>query len=150
MISVKKIIALVLALVLLCAAAAADTWQAAEENLPRFRTLAELLKEAEEQYDLIVMDAPPINIVSDALTLSAMVAGCLFVIRQNYSDDREIRKALIAAELTNMNVLGFIFYADHLHRAGNYNRLYYNKYYHKYYGENDRRGDSKKGRQRKA
>ena len=46
MISMKKIIALVLALVLLCAAAAADTWQAAEENLPRFRTLAELLKEA--------------------------------------------------------------------------------------------------------
>lgn len=46
MISVKKIIALVLALVLLCAAAAADTWQAAEENLPRFRTLTELLKAA--------------------------------------------------------------------------------------------------------
>ena len=112
--------------------------------------MAELLKEAEEQYDLILMDAPPVNIVSDALTLSATVAGCLFVIRQNYSDDREIRKALIAAEMTDMNVLGFIFYADHLHRAGNYNRLYYNKYYHKYYGENDRRGNSKKGRQRKA
>ena len=46
MISMKKIIALVLALVLLCAAAAADTWQAAEENLPRCRPLTELLKAA--------------------------------------------------------------------------------------------------------
>ena len=48
MISMKKIIALVLALVLLCAAAAADTWQAAEEDLPRFRTLTELLRAAAE------------------------------------------------------------------------------------------------------
>ena len=48
MISMKKIIALVLALVLLCAAAAADTWQAAEENLQRFRTLTELLQAAGE------------------------------------------------------------------------------------------------------
>ena len=101
--------------------------------------MADVLKEAEGLYDLVIVDAPPINIVSDALTLSAHVAGCLFVVRQNYSDDREIRKALIAAELTDMDVLGFAFYGEHLHQAGYYSRRYYNKYYHKYYGEYDHR-----------
>ena len=50
-----------------------------------------------------------------------------------------IRKALIAAELTDMDVLGFAFYGEHLHQAGYYSRRYYNKYYHKYYGKYDHR-----------
>ena len=38
-----------------------------------------LLAELEKEYDLIIIDAPPINIVSDALALSSQAAGCLFL-----------------------------------------------------------------------
>ena len=41
----RVITALFLALTLLCAAAYGERWQAAEENLPRFRTLLDLLGE---------------------------------------------------------------------------------------------------------
>ena len=101
--------------------------------------MRDILKEAEEHYDLVLIDAPPVNIVSDALTLSDAAAGCLFVIRQNYSDDREVRKALKAAELTRMEVLGFVFYGERLHGTSYYSQRYYNKYYHKYYGKYDHR-----------
>lgn len=91
-----------------------------------------LLEELQDAYDLVFLDVPPINIVADPLILSTMVAGCLFVTRQNYSDHREIRKALEEAELAGMNVLGFVFYGEKISHASYYGRKYYNKYKHNY------------------
>lgn len=90
----------------------------------------DLLAALSGQYDLILMDAPPVNIVSDPLTLSDAAAGCLFVIRQFFSDHCEVRKALHAAEMTGMNVLGFIFYGEKLQQSSHYNQRYYKEYYH--------------------
>ena len=94
--------------------------------------MQQLLSKLEEEYDLILIDMPPINIVADPLVLSEHVAGCLFVTRQNFSDHRDIKKALIAAEMTGMNVLGFVFYGENINESGYYSRRYYKKYYSKY------------------
>ena len=96
------------------------------------KEMLELLSELEQAYDLVLLDMPPINIVSDPLVLSNYVAGCIFVTRQDYSDHREIRKALIEAEMAGMNVMGFVFYGEDIQEAGYYNKKYYNKYYSKY------------------
>ena len=88
----------------------------------------------EEQYDLILMDVPPINIVSDPLALSGNCAGALFVVRQEFSDHREIRRALVSCEMTGLEVLGFVFYGEKLHQGKYYSKRsqrgyeYYNKY----------------------
>ncbi len=94
--------------------------------------MKDLLAEVQQQFDLVLVDAPPINIVSDPLVNSANVAGSLFVVRQNFSDHRDVRKALIAAEMTGMEVLGFIFYGERLHEGSYYSRKYYKGYYNKY------------------
>ena len=94
--------------------------------------MIDLISEFEEVYDLVLIDMPPINIVADPLVVSAHVAGCLFVVRQNYSDHRDIRSALIAAEMTGMDVLGFVFYGENVNQGGYYYRRYYKSYYHKY------------------
>ena len=95
-------------------------------------TMRILLEELEGMYDLVLLDMPPINIVSDPLALSTQVAGCLFVIRQNYSDHRDIRKALVSAEMTGMNVMGFVFYGEKIDEGGYYRRKYYKSYYSRY------------------
>lgn len=94
--------------------------------------MVKLLKELEQVYELVLMDMPPINIVADPLVPSNYVAGCLFVTRQNFTDHRDIRKALISAEMTGMNVLGFIFYGEKISEGSYYSRRYYRKYYNKY------------------
>ncbi|MBR2259205.1 MAG: polysaccharide biosynthesis tyrosine autokinase [Blautia sp.] len=91
-----------------------------------------LLKELENAYDLVILDMPPINIVTDPLVLSQNVAGCIYVIRQNFSDHRDIRKALIESEMTGMNVMGFVFYGEKVNQGSYYNRRYYKQYYSKY------------------
>ena len=91
-----------------------------------------LLLEIEQVYEVILLDMPPINIVADPLVVSSSVAGCIFITRQNFSDKRDIRKALIAAEMTGMNVLGFVFYGEIINQGGYYSRRYYRSYYNKY------------------
>lgn len=93
-----------------------------------------LLQELEEKYDMILMDVPPINIVSDPLALSGKATGALFVVRQDFSDHREIRRALVSAEMTGLEVLGFVFYGEKIHQGRYYSKRsqrgyqYYNKY----------------------
>lgn len=96
--------------------------------------VAELLAETQQQFDIVLIDLPPINIVSDPLIVSSHVAGCLLIVRQGYSDHRAIRKALVAAELTGMNVLGFVFYGENINQGSYYNKKYYKK---NYYSKND-------------
>ena len=87
-----------------------------------------LVAEFETQYDLILLDVPPLNIVSDPLALSSLAMGALFVVRQHFSDHREIRKALISAELTGMELLGFIFYGEKLRQGSYYSSRSYRGY----------------------
>ncbi|MBQ6173895.1 MAG: polysaccharide biosynthesis tyrosine autokinase [Clostridia bacterium] len=90
----------------------------------------ELIRELEAAYDLVLLDTPPINIVSDPLALSRETAGAVFVVRQNYSDHREIRKALRSAEMTGMELLGFVFYGEHLKTGTYYSYRHYKGYYY--------------------
>lgn len=94
--------------------------------------MLELLNELEKEYDIVLLDMPPINIVSDPLVLSSNIAGSIFVTRQDYTDHREIRKAFVAAEMTGMEILGFVFYGENLKQGGYYNYRYYKKYYKNY------------------
>lgn len=106
-------------------------------------TMQKLLEKAEEKYGLILVDVPPINIVSDPLALSDEAAGALIVVRQNYSDHREIRRSLIAAEMTGLEILGFVFYGEKLHQGKYYSQRAKSGY--KYYNAYDiRRGKDKK------
>lgn len=89
------------------------------------RNMKALLDRVNSEYDLVILDVPPINVVSDPLVLSDTAAGCLFVVRQNYSDQREIKHAIAASKLTGMHVMGFVFYGEKLHRSPRYYKKYY-------------------------
>ena len=45
-----------------------------------------LIKELEQKYDYIVIDTPPVGLVSDALELFKYSDAICYVIRQNYSE----------------------------------------------------------------
>ncbi|MBQ6398751.1 MAG: AAA family ATPase, partial [Clostridia bacterium] len=96
--------------------------------------MGELLRQMEAEYDLVLLDAPPINIVSDPLALSAGAAGGIFVVRQDFTDHREIRRALNAAEMTGLELLGFVFYGEKVRSASYYSYRRYGGYhgYHSY------------------
>lgn len=88
------------------------------------------------KYDYIILDAPPINVVSDALPLIKNSDGVLFVARENVVTQKELKKAISALTLIKANILGLIYIGrDSTHP---YYRSRYGKYdNYGYYDEED-------------
>lgn len=100
------------------------------------------LKAMTEKYDYIIIDLPPVNIVSDALAISRLLDGMLIVVREDYTSKKDLDSCVMQLKLSNVNVLGFVMNVikdegSHYSRYKKYSR-YYRKYgyaYDRYYGK---------------
>lgn len=48
-------------------------------------TMSELMEELKEKYDYVILDTPPVGLVTDAVELSSYVDVTLYVMRQNFT-----------------------------------------------------------------
>lgn len=67
------------------------------------------LKSVENEYDFIIMDTPPINVVTDSLVISKLVTGYVLVVRSNYSEYKCISDAISKCELANAKLFGVVY-----------------------------------------
>jgi len=85
-------------------------------------------------YDYIIIDLPPVNVVSDALVIKNFVDGLIVVARQNYTLKRSIQNCMSSLQLIDAKVLGFVVNdASASQGYGSYSSKY-NKYYSSRYG----------------
>lgn len=70
--------------------------------------MAEFLDEVSKDYDYIIIDTPPINVVSDALPLIRESDGVVLIVRQNHTTHPELQKALASLDFIDAKVLGFV------------------------------------------
>ncbi|MBE9168907.1 polysaccharide biosynthesis tyrosine autokinase [Pleurocapsales cyanobacterium LEGE 06147] len=68
----------------------------------------DLVARARQEYDLIVIDAPPLPITADVLTLSTMVDGILFVSRPGVVDEESAARAKETLAITGKPILGMV------------------------------------------
>lgn len=61
-----------------------------------------------EIYDYIIIDLPPITVVSDGLAISDLLSGMIIVVRQDYCDQRSLAETMRQMEFLNVKVLGFV------------------------------------------
>lgn len=99
-------------------------------------SMTELLERLSGQYSTIIIDTPPVNLVTDAMELSKNVSGIVMVVRYGVTTDDDLDAALKRIEFSQMNMLGFILNDVKLKRNGRYySKNYYKyKYYKKGYG----------------
>lgn len=71
----------------------------------RMETVLQVLS---EMFDYIVIDLPPVNIVSDALAISSYITGMIVVVRESYTEKKELENCLRQLELSNVKVLGCV------------------------------------------
>ena len=67
-----------------------------------------MLTELRNMYDYIIIDTPPVNLVSDALVISQKCDGLVFVVRSGVTSYETFKNALISANQLGINVLGAI------------------------------------------
>ncbi|MCG9793941.1 polysaccharide biosynthesis tyrosine autokinase [Flavobacterium algicola] len=68
----------------------------------------ELIDELKQQYDYIILDTPPVGLVSDALELTQYVDVTLYIVRQNFSKKEMItllNNRLNRKELSNVSIV---------------------------------------------
>ena len=70
--------------------------------------MQELIDTTAKRYDYILVDTPPVNIVSDACVVANMLDGVLFVVRQGQSRKGPVKEAVANLQLTGARTLGFI------------------------------------------
>lgn len=70
--------------------------------------MQKLLKLLSEQFDYIILDLPPVSVVSDALAVSKLVTGMILVVRQDYTDKKNLEVCVRHLELSNVKIIGCV------------------------------------------
>lgn len=83
------------------------------------------------QYDYIILDTPPVGVVTDTLLLKDHIAGYVLIVREKSTTHGDIEKAVQEIELTDSKILGFLKVGCSLHDHKKYNKNNYG--YYKYY-----------------
>jgi len=99
---------------------------------PQFASLIEKLK---EEYEVVVIDSPPVQLVSDAVMMAQMATAVLFVVRADSTPYPVARHALNRLHRADAPVLGAVLNQLDLEKADAYHGEYSgygNRYYRKF------------------
>lgn len=85
------------------------------------------LTAAKEKYDYVIIDTPPVNLLSDASVISQKCDGLVLVVRAGITTHSMLKRSLSALKMLNINIIGII-----LNGTGNTAKRYYKVYYKAY------------------
>ena len=89
--------------------------------------MAVLIEKLREQFDYVIIDTPPILLVSDALAFSHLTDGTMLVCRHQESSLNDIERAIKTLSFAKTNILGVVINDF----KGEYNKKYgYDKYHY--------------------
>jgi len=67
-----------------------------------------LLDSVKDKYDYIIIDTPPVNIVSDAVVLAAKTEGIVMVVQDKKTTHDEFKKAVMSLGFADARLLGVV------------------------------------------
>ncbi len=70
--------------------------------------MKELLKKFQERFDYIIIDLPPVNLVSDALAIAKLLTGFVLVVRDRYTAGKQLEECIRQLRFVDANILGFV------------------------------------------
>ena len=103
--------------------------------------MKKLLAQAEQQYDYVFIDSPPLAVVADALVIAPQSAGVVLVARQKQTTYDELDECIEAVKQIDATMLGVVVTDVHTDRS-NYMRYDSKRYYRSYNYEYGRRQKS--------
>ncbi len=92
------------------------------------RRMERRINTLKESFDYIIIDLPPVNLVSDAVSITNILTGLIVVVRCNYASKKEVEQCFRQLKLSHINVLGCVL-NDSEDETGSYGK--YKKYRYK-------------------
>lgn len=107
------------------------------------QAMRDVLRDAREEFDIVLLDSPPLLAVTDAAVLSTMVDGAILVVRMGATPRTSVRRAISQLHTVHGRLIGTVL-NDVDFRAGLYGGGY-GYYYYYYYGQDGQRNGSRGG-----
>ncbi|HEV8617399.1 MAG TPA: CpsD/CapB family tyrosine-protein kinase [Methylomirabilota bacterium] len=97
--------------------------------------MRECMETAASEFDMILLDSPPVVSVADAIALAAFADGVVMVVQAGKVPHDVVRRAMGQIEAVKGRILGVVMNSVNLKRDGYYYDYY--RYYHSYYAVPD-------------
>ena len=101
----------------------------------------ELVEAVGREYSYVIIDTPPMDVVTDALVIAPHTAGLVLVVKDHVTPTDAINRAIEAAKFANINNLGAVMNAanpksgrGYGYRKYGYRKYGYRKYCYSKYG----------------
>ncbi len=100
----------------------------------------DMMEEAAKKYSYVIIDTPPIDVVTDAWVIAPVTAGVVLVVKDQITPTDTIQRSIEAAKFAGINLLGAVMNAANPKSGGRYGyrkygrRYGYSKYGYKKYG----------------
>ncbi|MBR6729074.1 MAG: CpsD/CapB family tyrosine-protein kinase [Clostridia bacterium] len=91
--------------------------------------MQELLDQLSLEYDYIFVDSPPVNSVTDSVSVAKNMSGAVLVARQNFTTRESLQQAITALEFGEIKILGYMFNGVELASQTLYKKSYYQSEY---------------------
>lgn len=89
-----------------------------------------LIDYAKENYDLVLLDSPPLGAVIDAAVIAPLCDGAMLLVEGNKNNYKVLQNVKRQLEVTGVKILGVILNKVRMDAS-----VYYKNYYKKYYGK---------------
>lgn len=106
------------------------------------QAMKDFIKEVSQEYDRVLIDAPPVGVVTDGAILSTVVDGTILVVASGQVAIEAAKRSKELLEKVKANIIGVL-----LNKIPVDGRGYYGYYYSYYYNED--KPESKSGKRRK-
>jgi tyrosine-protein kinase Etk/Wzc len=98
--------------------------QTADQGLVGSEMMRNLLAQVRQEYDLTILDTPPVNIITDAALLGASVDGVILVVRSAVTEAVALSYAVDQLQHVRAPILGVVLNDINLRRDAAYDNSY--------------------------
>lgn len=72
-------------------------------------SMAQFIEKMSAKYDYILVDTPPVDVVSDTCVVANFLDGVLYLARQNRAEKAAVARGINQLQLAGVKILGFVF-----------------------------------------
>ena len=119
-------------------------------ELIQSKSFSNILDSLKEAYDMILIDCPPVGLVTDGVITSTLCDGTIMCIASGKNDKKDLEKTRDLIKQFNVNILGIVMTRMPVAKKY-YSKYGYNKYGYGYgtYGSSSDKKEKKKTEKRK-
>lgn len=70
--------------------------------------MSEIITESKKNYNIIILDVPPLLSVTDTQVMASLIDGVILVVRQGFAQKAAVQRSIELLKMVKAHLLGYI------------------------------------------